>query len=55
MVKWLPENSTRWYSTNDNLAGTAELGTKGDKSNEWTTTFDLTKFNYFMFTSEGTT
>jgi hypothetical protein len=27
LVKWLPASSTNWFSTNDNLAGTAELGT----------------------------
>ena len=53
MVKWLPGSSTTWYSTNDNLAGTAVLGTVGDKSKEWSTTFDLKYFTYFMFTYEG--
>ena len=49
MVKWLPTSSTKWFSTNDNLAGTAEVGTAGDKSIEWSIKYDLSKITYFMF------
>jgi hypothetical protein len=49
MVKWLPASSTHWFSTDDNLAGTAKVGTIGDSSNEWSMPFDLSKFTYFMF------
>jgi hypothetical protein len=54
LVKWLPASSTTWFSTNDNLAGTAKLGTIGDSSNEWSIPFNLSKFTYFMFEREGT-
>ena len=32
LVKWLPASSTNWFSTNDNLAGTAVVGSYGNRS-----------------------
>ena len=38
--KFLPADSPTWYTTDDNLAGTAEVGIEGDNTAEWAIKFD---------------
>jgi len=49
LVRFLPPNSGKWYSINDNLTGTIQYGTPYNTSNEWSIPFD--DFDEFCFST----
>jgi len=50
-VKSLPPTSLTWYSSNDNLQGTATVGTGLDDTVEWSLPFSTDDFDKFLFAS----
>ena len=54
-VKFLPEDSTHWFSSTDKLAGTdAAIGKAGDNSKEWSISYSSMDYSKILITGKRT-